>query len=693
VGKTTVAIAVAALVQPFFHEGVAFVELATVNDPTQLAATLANTLGLSDSSNKPAQSQLVEFLRRKSMLLVLDNCEQLLPAPHSPPAALESVAARLIADLLAECPNLRVLATSREPLRLRAEQRQSVPPLDLRDAVALFVERAQAVEPEFVLGAPQQPLVEAICNRLDGLPLAIELIAARADLLSPQEMLDRLNQQPLHRLASDLRDLPERHRTLHNAILHSYALLSRTEQQAFRALGLFVGGFDPGSAAAVGVDEMVLRSLVKKSLIRRDGSAEGKDRYTLLEVLRHFALEQLQVENEEAAQRIRHLAYFADYAQAIFKEVRGEQQGEWLRRGRIDHDNFREALRFALKEHHCEQAISIAGGLWWFWYRQGFINEGRSWLAQSLQCAPIANGEAWTPASNDSKRRRAIACNGAGSMASEQGDFESAIASFQAAMALYTDLDDPIGTSAVLHNMGLVASGQGNYAQAMRWLEDSLRLEQRTENPQIALGTANLGITAYEMGDLPLAKEWLEKAWQLAQEEVDTWAQAFIANGMAEVLRAMGDLERATLLAHESLRRFVQLNDQHYLPEPSLILANIALTRGDVATAHREALAVLQQYQELKDDHGIANTLFVLARLTLVESDGRDSDGRNRAIRAATLLGVSIHLRSQVGRRLSAPEERERKELRAAIEQRIGAAETEQLIRNAQTVDWLQMLK
>ncbi len=694
VGKTTLAIAVAVILQPFFGDGVTFIALATLSDPAQLATTLVNKLGLKDSNSKPAQTQLVEFLRRKSLLLILDNFEHLLPSPypggtHPPPSSMPS-AAKLIADLLTECPNLRVLATSREPLRLRAEQRQPVQPLDRADALALFVERAQAVEPEFALSATQRPIIEAICTQLDGLPLAIELIAARADLLSPQQMFDRLRQQPLHTLTSDLHDLPDRHLTLHNAIQHSYALLSGEEQRAFRAVGVFVGSFERTAATAVGADEGSVRALLKKNLVRSERTVDEEERFSLLETLRHFVLEKLAETGEAETRRAAHCRHFVEFAQAVFVGVRGDQQALWLQRTPIDHDNLRTALRFAIDRQDGDSAVAIAGGVWWFWYRQGFINEGRRWLAESLQCSSsLTPPSGYPPSPLQSKLHRANAYNGAGSMATEQSDYVSATAYFQEAMAIFNELDDPRGIAIILHNMALVARSQGDFAQALRWLEESLDLERRhaPNKPNEALGMANIGVTAFEMGDLALAQRWLQEGLAIARQEEQGWTVAFIAGNLAEVLRVVGDLTQAAQLAEESLSRFEALNDHYYIPEPKLNLATIALIQGDLSTARRLALAVLQHYDEMKDDHGVANVLHVLARIVCAETVTADG-----ATHAAHLLGVSIHLRAQVNRPLSIHEEKERSELLATIALSIGVAERDRLIASGGVIEWRRLV-
>ena len=307
IGKTHLALAVAAQLQYHYADGAAFVALAAVSDAVVMATTIAASVGCRDASPTPPKTKLIDFFRRKTMLLVLDNLEQICDA------------APLIAEVLAECPGLCILATSRERLHLRAEQRFHVPPLELAPAIDLFVQRAQAVNADFQLTPQNQPTLAAICQRLDRLPLALELCAAQIDLLSPAHLLAQLQHRRLDLLVEGARDLPPRQRTLRAAIQHSYRLLDDAERTLFRRLGVFVGGFDVPAVAAVVADSLApaarplpatLHALIGKSLVRAETTPSGEQRFVLLETIREFALEQLEASGEGATLQRQHAAYF-----------------------------------------------------------------------------------------------------------------------------------------------------------------------------------------------------------------------------------------------------------------------------------------------------------------------------------------------------------------------------------------------
>lgn len=298
VGKTSLALAIATQLQPYYRDGAVFVPLAAVHESTIMAETIAATLGYRETSSKPAKSRLIECLRRKTVLLVLDNLEQL------------SGASPLIAELLAACPGVGILATSRERLHLRAEQRFRVPPLTLEAAIELFVQRAQAVDTDFRLTPQNRSSIEALCQLLDRLPLALELCAAQIDLLPPAQLLMQLQKRRLDLLVDGAHDLPPRHRTLRQAIQQSYTLLTEEEQSFFRQLGIFVGGCDWVAIEKRADPLSLLHALIGKSLVYTETSSAGEQRFFLLETIREFALEQLRAHDEEATLRQRHYAAY-----------------------------------------------------------------------------------------------------------------------------------------------------------------------------------------------------------------------------------------------------------------------------------------------------------------------------------------------------------------------------------------------
>lgn len=375
IGKTTLALAVATRLQLHYPDGVMFVPLAAISDPAVMAATILATVGGTDMY--PPQTKLIAFLRRKTMLLVLDNLEQIKDA------------APLIAVLVAECPGVTILATSRERLHLRAEQRYKVPPLDLASAIELFVQRAQAVAVDFAGTPHNQPTLAAICQRLDCLPLAIELCAAQIDLLALPQMLAQLQEHRLDLLVDGARDLPPRQRTLRSAIGYSYALLNETERLLFRSLGVFAGGFTLDAVVVLATDRLepaavqpTLHALIGKSLVRAESLPSGEPRFLLLETIREFALEQARAQGEEGILRQRHYATYRQRFRTADSHARGAEAATWVARMEPDQDNLRAALQWTLDEdRYADTAwLLLASGR--FGHLRGHLYDLGKWLAQ-----------------------------------------------------------------------------------------------------------------------------------------------------------------------------------------------------------------------------------------------------------------------------------------------------------------------
>lgn len=381
IGKTRLALAVAEQVYLHYQDGVCFVPLAAITDPALLASTLLSALQLAHNLSKPPETRLIEHLRRKEMVLILDNFEQLIAG------------APLVAELLAQCAGLRILVTSRERLHLRAEQRYLVPPLELEAAVDLFSQRAVAVDSGFTLTAENRPLVAAICQRLDRLPLAIELCAVQVDLLSLPELLAGLHVRRLEWLAEGTRDLPPRQRTLRAAIGHSYHLLHEEERKLFRTLGIFAGGFDLAALEKVceGQPELdlpslraTLHALIGKSLVQAAPLRAGAQRYSLLETIREFALEQLQATGEEALLHERHFAAYLHLFRSGDNHLRGLEVTTWLARLRPERDNLRSALQWALDATRYTDAAWLMVIASYYWNLASTGYEEARWLAQLL---------------------------------------------------------------------------------------------------------------------------------------------------------------------------------------------------------------------------------------------------------------------------------------------------------------------
>ncbi len=663
IGKTRLALEAARLLKDHFSDGSCFVALDSVQDARDVTGAVALALGLTPSAEQSTQELVRAHLASRNLLLVLDNCEHILES------------AVQFGDWLSAAPKLRLLCTSRTVLDLYGEHVWDLSPLALPDlahlpavadlaqvtSVQLFVARARAANAAFRLDAENALPVAALCAALDGLPLALEIAAARVRDLSPQELLQQIvaARHPSHLSSTPLgqakRNVADRHRTLQAAIAWSVRLLSESQRAAFLRLGVMAGGCELEAAEAVcGADVNVLNALSAASLLRVESG-----RVILLETLRAFAFDQLAADGLLDPLRRAHAVYFAEHAQAVFKGVLGAEQSLWLSRTRANHENFRAALRFALENGDGALAVNLAGGLWWFWERQGFVREAMTWLEAALRC-PLPE-----PFDETHKRRRAMALNGAGAIAAELNEFAAAMRYHEEGLALRRELRDKAGISTALHNMGLVAQCQGEYARAIALLEESLSLSDPEDVRDQAIGFANLGTTATLMYDLPAAQGWLERALEISSPSDTPWENAFAANCLATVYFEMGDLVRAEQMARHSLTLFEEMGDALYLPEPQLLLANLARLRGDSSTARALCAGVLRQYQEADDEHGVANALHALAWLAL-----DDVPSALGLTRAEELFREARVLRGRVKRHLSPLEQIENQRLQTALDQR-----------------------
>ena len=669
IGKTRLALEVAHTFKIHFAQVVCFAALDSAQNVKDVPGAVAAALGITQTADQTIEAAIRTHLAGREILLVLDNCEHVLEASN------------LFGEWLAAAPKLKLLCTSRMALDLYGEHEWELSPLALPDlahlpaldelnkiaAIQLIVARIRTANPTFLLNIDNAITIATLCVALDGLPLALELAAARMHEMAPNELLRQIvSARSRSQLSSTLlqqtkRNVAERHRTLHDAVAWSYHLLTPAQQAVFMRLGVIVGGCTIQTAKAIcGIDLATLQTLAAASLIRIEiESPEG--RVTMLETLRSFALEQLISADLLNSLQRTHAVYFAEYAEKIFKEVQGEQQAHWLAQTRLDHDNFRSALRFALEQDDADIAVTIAGGLWWFWYRQGFLLEGRQWLEASLH-RPVHSALTETQ-----KRKRAIALNGAGSMACEQCDYSSAMAWHKEGLALRHELEDQIGIATVLHNMAMVARCQGEYEHAIQLLEESLTLIQGTsDRSEIVMNLANIGIIAGEMNNLELAQSWLDRAMETVNSTEDPWETAFIAVNLAQILFWQGNLKQAKKLAQQSLQLFRELGDLLYLPESQLILAQIAIEQGDLSEAKQFCAEILHHYQEPKDEHGISNVLHVLAWISLTEDKTLSG-----AEHAAKLFSDSVSLREKVSRILSPAEQARNQLFQNALNQRL----------------------
>jgi predicted ATPase/transcriptional regulator with XRE-family HTH domain len=659
VGKTRLALAVAATLQDTYADGVSFVDLSPLRDPALVAPTVAQALGLREEGSRGAREALLTSLRERKLLLVLDNFEQVVDA------------APLLGELAVTCPHLAVLATSRSALGVRAEQRFAVAPLAVPDArhpaveevenfsaVRLFVTRARDAQPDFSLDAANVHAVTEICRRLDGLPLAIELAAARVVLLPPKALLERLERR-LGLLTRGARDLPQRQQTLRAAIDWSHALLTAEEQTLFRRVSVFAGGgtldaieaiCDPdGTLDAFGV----AASLVDKSLLRTERGDEP--RIGMLETLREYAGERLNEAGETARLSQAHAAYYLALAEAAEPGLRGAEQATWLKRLEEEHDNLRAALQWTLQEADAEVGLRLGGALWQFWYLHGYIGEGRHWLAQLLalpadnarrtvalaRVKVLSGAGTFAEFQGDYARARtlldegldisrthgdaggiATGLNDLGVLADSQGDIARATALYTQAEALFRDLGDAWGTALVLSNMGYLERERGAYARAAALHGESVALfRQVGDSRNIAFTLNNLSEVVCDQGDYGRAAALCEESLALRRSLGDTWGIAISLASLGTVAQAQGAYERAMALYEESLALFRNLGATWNTACTLDSLSNVARQQGAYARATTLCDESLALFQTLQDTKGIARVLTSAAQVARDEGD------------------------------------------------------------------------
>lgn len=638
IGKSRLALEVAALPPEPYADAAVVVDLVPLADPARFDEAVAHELALQETTGVPLAEQLVARLRERPVLLVLDNFEHLLGA------------AGRVAALLQACPELRVVATSRLPLHLDWEHEFPVPPLAVPDssappvpdvvgrydAVALFLTRARQAVPEFGLTAHNAAEVAELCRRLDGLPLALELAAPWLKVLTPGAMLDRLAHR-LEFLRRIGRELPPRHQTLRGAIGWSYALLGPPEQALLRRLAVFVGGFTLDAAEAVcwsasqpvaAID--ALSRLVDASLVARDPRTD-EPRFRLLETVRAFAAEQLAASGEEPAVHRHHAAYFLATAEHAETRMHGPEQGEWVRRLEDEHDNLRAALGWTIEHDEAQAALRLAAALWWFWFVRGHLSEGRLWLQTALDAARDAPPPL-----------RVAAAYGLGVLAWRQSDFDEAARRGQETLALYRRVDDRWGMARALFLLEMTVRSRGDHARGTALLEESLALfHQSGDAWGVATTLLNLGTATHQGGDPKRAATYQQESVRLFREQGDFSGVAASLYALGLALRDQGD-PRARTVAEEALTAARSLGDPLRVAFALNLVGLVARDRGEydhAGTAHRESLEL---FTSLGDTWGVAYTLGNLATLALQQGDDD---------RARTLFLDSLRRRAEHGDR------------------------------------------
>jgi predicted ATPase/class 3 adenylate cyclase/DNA-binding CsgD family transcriptional regulator len=626
-GKTRLGLQVAAESSERFVDGVFFVNLAPISDPALVVPTIAQTLELKETGEQSLLDLLKTSLREKQLLLLLDNFEQVVSA------------ASQVADLLAACPKLKIMVTSRMVLHVRAEHEFAVPPLALPDptrlpdlvalsqydAVALFIQRAQAVKPTFQLTNANAPAVAEICARLDGLPLAIELAAARIKLLPPQALLARLGQR-LQMLTGGARDAPARQQTLRNTIEWSYQLLDSQEQRLFQRLSVFVGGCTPEaietvctaletSTPSISMLDGVA-SLLDKSLLQQREQEGEEPRLLMLETMREFGLEALATSGELEATRQAHALYYLALAEEAESELVGPQQLVWLERLEREHGNLRAALRWSLEQGEARQggeiALQLSSALRRFWQVRGHLSEGRNSLEQALAGSEGAVASL-----------RAKALIAAASLAVSQGDTARTEALCQESLPLCKELGDTKGIAHILYLLGWATWRRGNSALAHSLTEEALVLFRKVgDEDHIAWSLFNLAGIVSKRGEYARARVLFEESLARHRELGNKRGIAYSLSNLAEVLfLSLGDWATVRSLLEESLTLSREVGDKRGIADYFCLSGQLTLQQSDAVTACSLLEESVKLYREMGNQWSTAGSLSLLGKVATIQGD------------------------------------------------------------------------
>ena len=618
-GKTRLAIEAATGLTDAFPDGIVVVELAPLRDPALLVTTIASALGMSEESERPPVDIVASALRGRRLLVVLDNFEQLIPA------------AALLSDLLDHVGETRFLVTSRAPLDIPGERLYPVPSLALPDpthpphvvhlrqveAVRLFAERSQAARPDFVLSDKNVGAIAELCVRLDGLPLALELAAARVKILTPSAILQRLDAQLERLRAEPGSGAPQRHRTLWAAIDWSYALLEPTEQRLFASLGAFVDGFTLGAAEAVAADPELdvvegVESLLRNNLVRTDTMAGGEPRFGMLETIREHALERLAAGNDLEHVRQRHALYYLELAEQAHAALLGPQQRTWLERLDADRGNVRAALAWTIESGETDMGLRGGAALWRYWQARGAAREGRETLERLLD------------APNGSTRARALAETRVASLALVQGDHEAVLRLGESSLPVLRRLGDAEHEAAILGVVAFSALAFGDGEQAVRLAEEGIDAARRSGDPVVESYAAyNLGIVRAWHGDLAEAERLLRWSVQEASRLGNARSVAHWSRSLGGMLHSRGDSESARALIEQSLSLHRTLDDAWGISHALSSLALVLVDANEAGAAQRLIDESISIERDVGDVPGLIFNIEVNARL--VASQGHDA--------------------------------------------------------------------
>ena len=664
-GKTRLGLKLSADLLADFPDGVYFIPLAEITETNNVIPRIAQLLGVRENSGRPLAETLKDYLQDKTMLLFLDNLEQVIAA------------APLIAELLAAAPGLKILVTSRTVMQLRGEHEFAVPPLKTLDpldlpalqhlvdneSIRLFVERAQAANPRFDLTEANAPAVAQICRRLDGLPLAIELAAARTKILPPQALLERLSSR-FTVLTGGARDLPARQQTLLNTLEWSHSLLRKEEQILFARLGVFAGGFTLDVAEAVcnadgGLDVLeCVTNLMNNSLLQQEEGLNGQPRFRMLETMRDYALEQLKKRGELAAMQRAHASFYIQkLAQEAGPKLFSKEGTYWLDWLEKEHDNVQAALAWSQGVPEFVELLSVISVyLSWFWYRRGYYNEGQAWT-EHLLASPAVQGPT---------RSRAMLLMSSALLALWRADLSTALTRGQEDLALWQRLEDEQGLPLALLSMGIIHINMGHDAAAHPLLVEAQQLFEQSGNTYF-YGTTmvHLGNVSLGLGKPQEALGWLEKAYTITRELGDNWQISFALNNLGEVARVQGDYARARHYYEESEALLRSMGDKGDLARLVHNLGCVALHEGDAQTAEMQFNDSLSVFRKLGHKRGIAECLASLAGLNA-------ASGRPQP--AARLLGCSEAMLESIGGAWWPADRGEIDATRAALQASLGEA-------------------
>jgi non-specific serine/threonine protein kinase len=649
-GKSRLALKVADNLRAEFPDGVFFIALEPITDSNLVTSVIAQTLGVKEYGDVSLTEALKKYLRNKRMLLILDNFEHVTPA------------APLASSLLMAAPDVVLLVTSRSALHLSGEHEFQVPPLRLPDleslppvpalldcsAVALFAQRAMAAKSDFLVTERNARAIAEICTRLDGLPLAIELAAARIKLLPPQAMLVRL-ESPFKLLTGGARDVPARQRTMRETIAWSYNLLDKPEQALFRRLAVFVGGFtlEAAEAACDAADDCGIdihdgvASLVDKSLLQQIEQAGGEPRFVMLETIREYGLECLKAQGEREIFQQRHASYFLQLAERAEPELGSAQQSVWIASLELEHDNFRAALEWALDERQAETAMRLAGALWWFWYLHGHYREGRAWLNKVLV---EGSGQRTLP--------RCKALIGAGGLAFLQCEYSSSEKLLNEGLALARELWDNESIATSLQLLGSVAREQGAYYRAIKLHEGSLAIWRELDNKRgVARSLNYIGFASWLNSNFDKTAMVCEQALGLFRTLGDKEGIVWSLLNLSAVMYYRQDYEQAVSLCQESAGLSREIGYKEGIAWSLNIWGNVARRQEQFVPGKIMLLESLGLHYELQDRWRVASVLESLASIAFEQQETE---------RSVRLLGAAEALRASLGTPLPPVEHEDR---------------------------------